>query len=148
MNECSPGNAQKWGTKNKFKSYERITNIMELSTSSEATSCAATNKLPKILWNPTVHYCAHKSPSPVPVLSQTNLVHGTPFYLSTIDSNIIHPPALIFIMVSFFLTFPQISYKHSCSAPHVLHAMPILSSLICYSNYILWRVYIIELFIM
>jgi hypothetical protein len=34
---------------------------MELSTTRETTSCAATQEIPSILWNAKVHYLFHKN---------------------------------------------------------------------------------------
>jgi hypothetical protein len=45
-----------------------------------------------ILLNRKLNYRVHKSPPPVPILSQTNPVRTSPFYLSKIHPNIIHPP--------------------------------------------------------
>jgi hypothetical protein len=58
---------------------------MEPSPSCGAVSCAATQELPKILWNPNVHYRVHNSTPLVHILSQTNPVYTThPIYLRSI----------------------------------------------------------------
>jgi hypothetical protein len=54
---------------------------MQLKISSEAASCAATHEFSNITCNPNVHYRAHDSPPPVPILSQIDPVHTTPSYL-------------------------------------------------------------------
>jgi hypothetical protein len=65
---------------------------MELSPSREVASCAATQELPSILWNPNVHYDIHNSTPLFHILTQTNAVDATLFYLSKIHFNITHPP--------------------------------------------------------
>ena len=52
-----------------------LTYSMEQSPSWAANWFSATQEIPCILWNPKVHYCIHKCPPPVPILTQLDPVH-------------------------------------------------------------------------
>ena len=73
----TPGYSHK--EQHRFRLYENgvliLTYSMVQSPSSEANWFAASQEVPRILWNPKVHYRTHKPPPPVPILCQPNPVH-------------------------------------------------------------------------
>jgi hypothetical protein len=120
---------------------------MELNPSWEAASCAATQELPSILWNPKVHYRVYKSPPLFPILSQISPVRTIPSYLRSILI-LSNPYVFVFLVVSFLLAFPPISYVHS-SSPHSCYMLfqshpPWLD----HSNYTWRRVQVMKLLVM
>jgi len=47
-----------------------LTYCVEQSPSFEANRFSVRQEIPRILWNPSVHYSIHKGPPHVPILSQ------------------------------------------------------------------------------
>jgi hypothetical protein len=62
-----------------------LTNSMEQSPSWEASRSSASQEIPRVLWNPKVHYRTHKSPHEISVIN-TNTLKALKFILSKIQT--------------------------------------------------------------
>ena len=92
------------------------------------TGFAVNQEIPRILWNPTVHYRTHKRPLPVPILSQLHSVRTTPSHFLQIHLNIIFPSTSWSPQWSLSLKFPHQNlvntspFLHTCHMPRPSHS--------------------------
>jgi hypothetical protein len=94
----------------------------------EAKRFAASQEIPRILWNPNAHYRIHKCPPPVSILSQPNPVHNPTSHFLKIHPNIILPSAPGSPQWFLSLRFPHQNpihhslLSHSRYMPHPSHS--------------------------
>jgi hypothetical protein len=79
---------------------------MEQSPSWQANMSSATQEIPRILWNPTVHNHIHKNPPYASVLSQIDPVH------------VPHPTSLRSVLILSSPLPESSEWSHSLRFPH------------------------------
>ena len=121
---------------------------MEQSPSWEANRFSASQAIPRILWNPKVHYRICKSSPPVHILSQINPVHAPQFHFLKIYLNTILSSTPVSSKWSFSLRFSHHNPLYTSLLPSMCYMPRPSYSRFGHANNICWEIQIIKLLIM
>jgi len=141
-------NVHCWNDTENLRYYSMlITYSMEQRPFWEANRFLASQEIPRILWNPKVHYCTHKCPPPVPILSQIGPVRTPTSHFLKNHLNIFLPS----MSGSSKWSLPQVSHPnplYASTLPHTCYIPRPSHSRFYHLNNIRWGVQIIRLLIM
>jgi hypothetical protein len=98
---------------------------------SQAVSRSASQKIPRILWNPNVHYRVHKSLKLDHILSHMNPVHTLISYVFIVHFNIILASQSVFQVISIQIFFRLKFFRYILSLTWV-SASPV-------SPFLIWK---------
>ena len=104
-----------------------LTSSMEQSPSWKTNRFSTSQEIPRILWNPEVHYRTHKCPPHVPSLSWACSIQCIPSHLTSWISVLILSSHLLLGLPSglFPSDFPSKTLRTPLLTPYSLHATPI-----------------------
>ena len=132
--------------------YYLLTYLLACSMEKSPWECnrfSASQEIPRILWNPKVHYRIHKSLPPVPILNKLDPVRNPTSYFLKIHLNIILLSTPGSPKWPLSLRFPYQNSEYACYFPLTRYMpRPSHSSRFYHPNNIEWGVQVIKLLIM
>ena len=115
---------------------------MEQSPSWKANSSSCSQEIPRILWNPKIHYCFHKPPPPDPIARQIIPAHPSSSQILIIHFNIFLPFSPGSFKCALSIRSPHQNTMHLSCLP--MYHMPCQSFFLFYHPKNIWWVHIIK----